>query len=418
MLNVLNVNFNDVVGGQFNNFEYRNGFNDYGVSVNFFVHDKLSDEDCVTRAWSKFRSLRRYVQSATYRLERYLSIQSLLYMYPLLLFRRKCFTEADVAHYHILHNGWFSMLAMPWLTRNKATVWTIHDPWLLTGHCVYPTDCERWKIGCGECPYLNYQHALRKDRTYGHFRLKQRMLPSLPVKFVVASEWMRKMVEVSPIGKDLDVTVIPFGVDLENFKPRDNAEIRQSLGIPEENIVLFFRSNMSEFKGISYVHEAMSEILTKSKKPITLLTVEGMGHFDKYIGKCQIVENPWEHDVERLASFYNACDIFLMPSVAEAFGLMAIEAMASGKPVVFFKGTSLDEVTFAPRAGVGAKMSDAADLALVISDLVNNDEKRLQMSKEARLLAEEHYDVKMYLQNMSNLYKEAYYSRIASKHKA
>jgi len=159
-------------------------------------------------------------------------------------------------------------------------------------------------------------------------------------------------------------------------------------------------------------------LMKQSPRPLTILTVEGIGLFDEFIGKCQIIEEAWENDMERLTHFYQACDIFLMPSTAEAFGMMAIEAMACGKPVVFFKGTSLDEVTFAPRAGIGATMHDTDSLAEVILDLIHDTTKREKMGQEARKLAEEHYDLNVYLSRMNELYKKLHYENMNKKNQA
>jgi len=411
MLSVLNVNFNDVVGGQFNNFECREAFHRHHIKPSFSVWDKLSTDKNVYSLWRRGR-LRRYVNGGFHYLERWLSVQSLLYPYSIRLFFSKYFRNADVVHYHILHNGWFSLLAMPFLTRRKPSVWTIHDPWLMTGHCVYPLACERWKTGCGHCPQLQLPHALRRDHTAALFQLKKRLLPSLKVDFVVASQWMKNLVESSPIGKDLSLHHIPFGVDLELFKPVDNKDIRRSMGIPDENIVFFFRSNASPYKGVEYIKAALPTLLRQSQKPITLLSVEALGLFDAFIGQCQIIEHLWEHDINKLKTLFQACDIFLMPSTAEAFGMMAVEAMACGKPVIFFTGTALDEVTHAPRAGVGAAMRNADDLGRVMLDLIHDDAKRKRMSKEARKIAEENYDLKIYLAQMNQLYKGMHYQNI------
>ena len=46
---------------------------------------------------------------------------------------------------------------------------TLHDEWLLTGHCAYTLGCERWRIGCGRCPDLTIYPAIRRDSTAENF---------------------------------------------------------------------------------------------------------------------------------------------------------------------------------------------------------------------------------------------------------
>jgi glycosyltransferase involved in cell wall biosynthesis len=59
----------------------------------------------------------------------------------------------------------------------------------------------------------------------------------------------------------------------------------------------------------------------------------------------------WIYDVILLANTYNEYGYFLMPSVVEAFGMMAIESMACGKPILIFDGTALQDIVLAPQGG-------------------------------------------------------------------
>ena len=88
----------------------------------------------------------------------------------------RAFREADIVHYHIVHDGYFGLDALPLLSRMKPSIWIWHDPWPMTGHCIYPASCERWKTGCGSCPMPNFPFAMRHDRTGQAFRWKQRLL--------------------------------------------------------------------------------------------------------------------------------------------------------------------------------------------------------------------------------------------------
>src|ERR1700740_3621830 len=67
------------------------------------------------------------------------------------------FKQADILNFHTIHSSYFNYLALPKLTNLKPAVFTLHDAWSFTGHCGVSFDCERWKTGCGKCPYpTNY----------------------------------------------------------------------------------------------------------------------------------------------------------------------------------------------------------------------------------------------------------------------
>jgi len=82
------------------------------------------------------------------------------------------FQEADVVNFHGIHGQFFSYLALPALTANKAAVFTVRDMWPLTGHCAVNYDCERWRIGCGQCPYPNAGPPLPEGRDGTHLEWK------------------------------------------------------------------------------------------------------------------------------------------------------------------------------------------------------------------------------------------------------
>ena len=57
----------------------------------------------------------------------------------------------DIVHCHNLHGKYFDLTVLPWLSAKSTTVLTLHDSWLLSGHCAHSFDCARWIVGCGHC---------------------------------------------------------------------------------------------------------------------------------------------------------------------------------------------------------------------------------------------------------------------------
>ena len=79
----------------------------------------------------------------------------------------------DIIECHNLHGGYFDLRALPWLSRQAATVLVLHDAWLLSGHCAHSFDCDKWQTGCGACPDLSIEPALRRDGTAHNWTVKQ-----------------------------------------------------------------------------------------------------------------------------------------------------------------------------------------------------------------------------------------------------
>ena len=58
------------------------------------------------------------------------------------------------------------------LSRLRPVVWLLQDQWAYTGHVAYSLDCERWRHGCGSCPYLGEYPRLQRDTSAILWRLK------------------------------------------------------------------------------------------------------------------------------------------------------------------------------------------------------------------------------------------------------
>lgn len=410
-MKILQVNTTDLLGGRFN-----------GRALNFYLREKGHEAtQCV---WSKQgrddhtwilghlfvifdRFIIRKLINYGFRIfEKILSIQSLVYPWGLQLLWDRRFKSADVVHYHLLHNGYFSLPLLPILTRMRPSIWTIHDPWAMTGHCVYPQECTKWLNGCDPCSDIKKFIPVFFDNAGVLFKIKKKIYQRSTLDLVFASKFMFDMAKSSPLFEGMRMHYIPFGIDLKVFLKKDKKEIRARFGIPYGNFVISFRSTTYEYKGLNYIKDALlklSRIVDTQK--ITLLTVNDKGHLADFSDWYNIVELGSVSGDSDLSDFYNASDIFLMPSTGEAFGMMAIESMACGTPVVVFEGTSLPDVVFAPKGGISVPMRDADALCAAIKRLKENPAERKLIGDAAFDLAREHYDFNVHAEKIMSLYE-------------
>jgi glycosyltransferase involved in cell wall biosynthesis len=399
MLNLFQVGRGDLLGSRFNGFAIRDMLKQRDIHSAFLVYEPRSSDPVVERALS-YPGSALFTRVAS-RLERDHALHSVAQLHSFGLPLQSAFRKADVVHYQIIHDGFFSILAMPFLSRLKPSVWTWHDPWIMTGHCIYPMECERWKIGCGECPDLARPFAVSHDNTRAGFALNKWTVEHSAINIVVASRWMMRMAAESPIGKQAKLHHIPFGLDLNRYRPRDSGPARAKLGVRPGHVVIAVRGYDSPFKGVHEFVAALQQIDT----PVCVLVMQDTGRFNGLIGKHQIISLDWSDDEDRLIEAYTASDFFVMPSTAEAFGLMAVEAMACGKPVIVFEGTSLPEVTFAPDVGIAVPMRDVRALRDAVVSLVENVDDRLRRGRKAREIAERFYDDTIFADRLSSLYR-------------
>jgi glycosyltransferase involved in cell wall biosynthesis len=409
-LNILHVSSHDLAGGRFTGYYMQRGLADRQHSVEMAVWDKASFEPHIHSLRAHWPSHMRYLTKVAHWTSSLLALEGLTGPASFTLPAQPYFQRADVVHLHLIHNGdFFSLLPIKRLGHLKPLVWTIHDHWALTGSCVAPVECARWTNGCnGRCPHPRGKSPLRHYMPALHWRVKRNVYRSLPVTLVAASRYMFERVQRSPLLAHLPCHRIPFGIDLKQFAPQDQARSKERLGIPLGNRVIAFRSaargtTVHLYKGVQWLREALTQY--QPERPTSLVILDDASEFANFAGKYHITRMGWA-DGENLVTALSAADVFLMPSTQDSFGLMAVEAMACGVPVVAFDGTAVPEVINTPRGGVVVPCRDATALAAAVNDLLSNSERLSKHKSEARRLAEADYSLEHYAQRHVSLYQE------------
>jgi glycosyltransferase involved in cell wall biosynthesis len=412
-MKILQIGNADAAGARINGFNLSKQLRKAGVESENCVWEKKTD-DTKTYPLVNFPGYKK-IHRHFRRLENMLSLQSVLYPFSFALPFKKYFRNSDIVHYHIIHNGFFSLLALPLLTKLKPSIWSAHDPWIMTGHCMHQYECERWMTGCGNCPNLNTPFKMKRDNTRLMWNLKNKVYKNSKIDVVVDGKWMFDLAKKSPLLSNFKIHMIPpVGLDLNLYKPKDKIEARNKLGIGRDNFVIFFRATESEYKGLPYIKECLRNI--KTDKPKTILTVDQKNLMNEFKDKFQVIDLGWTEDDETMVNAYNACDVFLMPSVAENFGVMAVEAMACGKPVLTFKGTGLESTIFSPQGGIAVPMGDSNALAAELQNFIDHPAIGQKIGKQGVDIAAKHYSEKIYINKIIDLYQEVL-SRKHIKHK-
>lgn len=401
MIKILEVNNIDLPGKVFNGYDLINDLkNNFEIKQAVIIKQsnnnnviKISN-DRINPILSKFEDY-----------EKALSIHNVFSITSPILMNSLEYKEANIIHFHMFHNTKLSLASLTKISREKKVVVSLHDPWMLTGRCVHFYECKKWINGCDNCPDLSNIFAFDEDNTNLMWNIKKDILNNSNIDYIVSSDWMYKNALKSQfILNKKRIHLIPFGIDLNRFKNNNNQdELKKELNIPKQNLVLFHRAQ-KEFKGSEYL---LSALKTLNYDNITLINCDQESLFNDLKSKIQVIDlgNIGENKV---IDMMNVCDIFLMPSKGEAFGMMALEAMACEKPIIVFDNTSLPSVTYAPKCGVVAKNRDYKDFAKKISFLINNEDERLKRGKLGRKICVDNYSYDKYLDNISELYKKIY----------
>ena len=405
-LRILEVNNIDLQGRRFNGYDLLDVIdNETPHRAHQIITYKSSDDNRVKKFYSNQQQLNLEWQTLSEEANE-LSVHSQLSITSNILKNNEFYTNADVVHYHLIHNTKLNFHDLIEMAASRPTILTFHDLWNFTGRCVHPHSCEKWKTGCENCQYLDTLFPFKEDNCHSLWELKKKVYKNMDIDIVVSTPFMMDLVKTSPLTSHFKhVHYIPFGVDLDYFNEKISKEkAREKLGLPQDEVVLFFRAQAA-MKGTEYIVEAM-KMLNIDKK-ITLLSCSETGLLDSLKDKYNVVDLGVIQNEELLLA-YRACDFFLMPSKAESFGLMAIEAMACGKTVVVFNNTALPSVTHAPECGVLVEDRNSKELCKAIKNLIENPEELERRNKLSRKIAEENYDVHVYNDKIKKLYEEVY----------
>lgn len=292
---------------------------------------------------------------------------------------------ADVLDLHCLHSGTFSYAALPALTAGIPTVFTFHDMWPLTGHCHASLECDRWKSGCGKCPHLGVEPAVRRDATALEWRMKRDAFRRSRFTIVTPSRWLADRVGESVLA-DFPILQIPHGVDVGVFKPLDRRQCREILGLSMEQIVLLCAiDNMDRpLKGAELLERALSGIPESLRSKCVLLLIgRSSPSFAERI-PMRVLDLGYLNEDRLKIVAYAAADLTVNPTRAESFGLVCLESLACGTPVAAFQVGGVPELVQQGVTGGLAKPGSPASLADVVVELLSDRTRLAEMGLHAR----------------------------------
>jgi glycosyltransferase involved in cell wall biosynthesis len=394
-LNVLHISESDAAGGAARTaYKVHRGLKEQGHASRMLVGRKVTADGDIRRI--KRNDAWRAADRACGELLDRLDLQYAFYPSSFGVARDPWFRAADVVQLHNLHGSYFSYTALPVLSRTRPIVWLLQDQWAYTGHVAYSLDCERWRHGCGSCPYLAEYPRLERDTTALLWRLKRAVYERSRLTIIVPSRWMLELARSSPLLARFPMHRIPHGVDTDVFRPLPKDEARRRLGLPAGRaLVLFSASDLNEpRKGLHLLEKALSRM---DDPP--LLALAGAGEIPRR------VETAWLGSIgddEVLAQAYSAADVLAVPTVADALTQTAIESIACGTPCVAFdRGGVTDVVTH--ETGYQARFGDVDDLARGLLVVLQDHDRYAARCRE---IAEQEFTVELQVRRYVELYED------------
>jgi glycosyltransferase involved in cell wall biosynthesis len=309
----------------------------------------------------------------------------------------------DVLHFHNLHGGYFDLRELATLSRRLPTVLTLHDTWLMTGHCAHSFDCDRWQRGCGSCPDLSIYPAVRRDATAANWQAKRAIFAECRLHVATPCDWLMRRVRRSMLSPAIvDTRVIPNGVDLSVFSPGDRHGERGRLGLsPTDRVVLVtaLGRRVNPWKDYETMELALARLAHYGEigGRLVVLALAEEGRVNG-TGGAEIRWIKPNLEPDALARLIRAADVYVHASRADTFPNAVLEALACGTPVVATRtGGIVEQIRPYPVEGATGMLSppyDPAALAKGIERLLRDDALRRAMGRAAAEDARRRFDLR------------------------
>ena len=251
-------------------------------------------------------------------------------------------TKPDLIHLHNIHGYYLNYpMLFQYLTKlDVPIVWTLHDCWTYTGHCVHYTsvNCNKWKTGCSQCPNLkDYPQSWIWDRSEANYKQKKESFTSLKnLTIVTVSQWLADQVKESFLAS-YPIIHIYNGIDTEKFTPLPVKSA--DYGWEHRFIILGVATVWNERKGLSDFIR-LSQLLEKDE----LIVLVGLSEQQIKQLPPNIVGLKKTENIDELVRLYGVADVFINFSPEETFGLTTIDSMACGTPVIVVNSTASPEI--------------------------------------------------------------------------
>ena len=369
-----------------------------GIDAVMLYAEGGSEQECITWHWKEKLEL-KLNNRLNHKVQKkaFMGIEAARYFSPDLygfdISKIPVVQQADVVHLHWVSDGMISPKALEKLAdAGKKVVWTLHDQRPYTGGCHYAEGCKRYKKMCGNCPVFQGKDAgeilqspetddttaIGKDLSTKCQAVMRQVVEKLEVTAVGCSKWITECASESSVFHGKRCVNIPNPIDTEIFDVQDRDTVRKLLGFPlDKKLILFGAENADSDrrKGYRELLAALKElpadeyccvVFGNSKELKTELAME-------------VISLGFIRDDFHLKCVYNACDVFVSPSLFENLANTVMESLSCGTPVAAFRIGGMADMISHKENGYLAEAWNPKNLAEGIRYCAEHD-----LRKEAR----------------------------------
>jgi len=205
-------------------------------------------------------------------------------------------------------------------------------------------------------------------------------------RVIVPSSAMKKELKEWGVKKPIDV--IPTGIDVGPAQQADGSLIKQRYSIDQDTKVMIYAGRLAKEKNITFLLKVLKEVLLVRKD--LLFVIMGDGPFRKNLEEYvehnglsnNVLFTGYVKDRTHLYNWMNSADLFVFSSLTETQGLVVLEAMAAGTPVVAVNAMGVKDVISDNIGGISSEL-DVTEFSLKLNYLLTDDQLRKVKTQEA-----------------------------------
>ncbi len=216
---------------------------------------------------------------------------------------------------------------------------------------------------------------------------------------------------LNDFGVKRRVAFLPNCLDIRKFRQGINLDLKERMGLHGYKVVLFV-GRLYKDKGVKYLIKAFKAI--RDRYSGVKLIIAGNGPERERL-ELQAAKYDLRKDViflghyphHKIPELYNVCDVFVLPSLIEPFGMVLIEAMACGKPVIGSKVGGILDIIEDGKNGFLTKAGDSTQMAKQIEVLLLSEEMCRKFGRRSREIVEISFSYEMVAKKAAKIYKKA-----------
>jgi len=302
--------------------------------------------------------------------------------------------QADVINLHWVADFISTEDVADLLSLGKPVVWTLHDAKPFTGGCHYAGGCERFKSLCMNCPQVrpSFQDVVRAS----HLRDINLLGNFTNLTIATPSRWLNSEAQRSKLFSGLRTEVIPYGVDLDVFRPARSRALRRKLGWSEEAVVVLFGGSFltERRKGMAIVIEAIRcilqqpDICSRYERGDLVFAAFGRGEAELNSAGFRVHHLGVKTNEDDMARLLQIADLFVCPSLEDNLPNSVMEAMACGLPVIGTNVGGIPDMVENGTNGCLVNPGDPVSLARSVQRMLDKTTDLKQMGRRSREICE------------------------------